>query len=102
MSVVHATTKAMFGSVILLQPWALLMSVGCVTNQVQAMLVCGLCCWLKSCWCPGAGLLPGTVLVSVVCAVAEGHVDAHGLYCHQAMLRSMTQLSPETMWKFMI
>lgn len=46
--VVHAATKAMFGSVVLLQPWALLMSVCCVTNKVQAN-VCGLCYCLKPC-----------------------------------------------------
>lgn len=58
MSVVHAATKVIFGSVVLLHLGAVLPT------------------------------------KSMVCAVAEGHVDS--LYCHQTML---TQLLPETTWK---
>lgn len=73
-----------------------------------------LCCHLKPCWCPWTGLPLGPILVSIACAIAEGHADVYifGLYCHQGLWWcpwpvfsqrpcwcAWSVLPPETIWK---
>ena len=84
-------------SILLLRAILGIITKGCVG-------VHGLCCCLNPYWCPWPVLWPlRAMMVSVVCALAEGCVHVCGLYWHQRPCEyPRSTLSPETVRKSMI
>lgn len=62
----------------------------------------GLCCYLKSGWCPWPVLPLEAMSMSMACTVAKGHNGACGLCCGQELFWCLlSELLPETMLRFM-
>lgn len=73
------------GSMVLLKPESLLMSMFSVTSKGYADIH-GLCCRMKPSWWQLVVLLPGFILMWMSCSVSRDHSDALGL-CHQEWWR---------------
>lgn len=70
--------RAMSGSVVLLQPESVLMTMAHATTKGHVG-VRGLLCSLWPCWCSRALLQSEAMLMRVACAATWGHVDIRGL-----------------------
>lgn len=77
--------KTLSGSMVLLKPESLWMSMFSVTTKGYADIH-GLCCRMKPSWWQLVVLLPGFILVWMACSVPWDHSDVLGL-CHQEWWR---------------